>query len=236
MEHGTASPPLRDYDRLLKMNVKGFNAYCRRVENLLLKLGVVGAAIIFHPARYNPVDGWYWSPHWHFFGCIVPSYGRCRRCRNQVCKGRNREFLQCDGFEAVARRECEINGFIVRVFGRRGKEWIRYNFDGELVTVLGDKDNIRGTLAYQLSHAGLIVGSKRANVVHWFGVCANKALKVTIERRKQLCPICNKEFVQIRRCSDIDFELPAGSGVFIFDLCDADGKPRYIEAFADSER
>jgi hypothetical protein len=236
IEHGTVSVPLGEADRLLRMGVDEFKKYWRMVEALLLDCGVLGGLDMFHPARYNRVDGWHWSPHWHFLGVIVPSYGRCRRCTDRKCIGRNREFLRCSGFEAVVRRKCEVNKFIVKVFGRRGKEWVRYDLDGEVVTVLGDRDNIRGTLAYQLSHAGLILGSKRASVVHYFGVCSYRKLKVSVERRKQLCPICLDEFVHIRRCSDVDFELPSGSGIFVFDLCGSDGRERFIEAFASSER
>lgn len=177
----------------------------------------------------------FFSPHWHFLGFVVPSYGRCRRCTDRGCVGRNKEFLRCDGFEAVVRRMGEQDGFIVKVFGRRAKAWKRYVFDGKMVTVPSDKDNVFGTLSYQLSHAGFVVGSKRATVVRWFGVCSYRKLKVTVERRKRLCPICDAEFVQIRRLG-FDVDLPLGSGVHIVDLCGSDGEPRFIEAFAVSYR
>ena len=237
VEHGTASVPLRDYDRLLGMSVADFKVYWRHVERLLSARGIVGGVSLFHPARYTPVDGWHWSPHFHFLGVLVPSYGVCRRCLNRVCEGRNREFERCkvNGFEAVTRRENLKDGFIVKIFGRRGKAWTTYFMDGEKVVVAGDKDNIFGTLSYQLSHTGLIVGSKRACVVHWFGVCSYRALKVTVAKRKQLCPICDEEFVQIRRLS-FDVDLPSGSGVHVVDGCGSDGEPLYIEAFAVSYR
>lgn len=231
VEHGTISVPLKDYARLLKMGVKEFSAYWRMVEGVLLELGVVGVSM-FHPARYSPDRGWYFSPHFHFSGCIVPSYGRCRRCTDKVCRGRSGEFSRCDGFDARCRRVNVDFGFIIRVFGKRKKEWIRYDFDGEDVIVLGDKDNVRGTVAYELSHAGLVVGSKRANVVHWFGVKL-RGMKIVVVRRKQLCPACGGEFVQIRRLR-FDFDLPSGRGVHFIDLCGSDGEERFIEAFADS--
>ena len=237
VEHGTASVPLRDYDRLLRMGVKDFKAYWRYVESVLLARGVVGGISMFHPARYNPADGWHWSPHFHFLGFVMPSYGRCRRCVDRVCEGSNGEFERCrvNGFEAVTRREFEKDGFIVKIFGRRGKAWKTYFMDGEKVVVPSDEDNVLGTLVYQLGHAGLIVDSKRASVVHWFGVCSYRALKVTVERRKQLCPICEGEFEQIRRLS-FDVDLPSGCGVHIVDGCGSNGEPRYIEAFAVSYR
>jgi hypothetical protein len=231
VEHGTASVPLRDYDGLKGMDGKEFKAYWRYVEGLLLVRGIVGGVSMFHPARYDPVDGWHWSPHFHFLGFVLPSYGRCRKCRNRVCEGRNKEYERCDGFEAITRKYGEMDGFIVKIFGKRGKAWKKYFLNGKLVVVAGDKDNVFGTLSYQLSHAGLIVDSKRANVVRWFGVCSYKRLKVTVERRKQLCPICDEEFVQIRRLS-FDVELPVGGGVHIVDLYGSDGEPRFIEAFA----
>jgi hypothetical protein len=237
VEHGTASVPLRDYDRLLSMSVKEFKAYWRYVEGLLARRGVIGGVSMFHPVRYNPVDGWHWSPHFHFLGVLVPSYGLCRRCVDKVCLGRNREFERCKvkGFEAVTRRENLKDGFIVKIFGRRGKAWKTYFMDGEKVRVAGDEDNIFGTLSYQLSHAGLVVGSKRASVVHWFGVCSYRALKVTVARRKQLCPICDEEFVQIRRLN-LDVALPDGCGVHVVDGCGADGEPYYVEMFGGSYR
>jgi len=233
VEHGTASVPLRDYDRLLRMDAKEFKAYWRMVEGLLQVRGVVGGVSMFHPARYNPVDGWHWSPHFHFLGVVVPSYGRCRRCTDRVCEGRNREFERCkvNGFEAVTRRENLKDGFIVKIFSRRGKAWNTFFMDGKKVRISGDRDNILGTLFYQLSHASLIVDSKRANVVRWFGVCSYRKLKVSVERRKQLCPICDYEFVQIR-CLRSDAEVPVGSGVHIMALCDCNGNPFYINAFA----
>jgi hypothetical protein len=105
--------------------------------------------------------------------------------------------------------------------------------DDKVVTVSGDKVNVFWTLSYQLSHAGLIVDSKRAVVVRWFGICSYRALKVTVERRKQLCPICNGEFVQIRRLTD-EIDLPSDCHVHVVDLCGRDGEPRFIEAFAVS--
>jgi len=233
VEHGTASVPLCDYDRLLKMTVKEFKAYWRYVEGLLARRGVVGGVSMFHPVRYNPVDGWHWSPHWHFLAFLMPSYGRCRRCVDKVCLGRNREFERCkvNGFEAVTRRENLKDGFIVKIFARRGKVWKTYFMDGEKVRVDGDEDNIFGTLSYQLSHAGLVVGSKRASVIHWFGVCSYRALKVTVARRRQLCPICDEEFVQIRRLN-LDVVLPDGCGVHIVDGCGADGEPYFVDMFS----
>lgn len=235
VEHGTASVPLCDYDRLLRMGVKEFRAYWLMVEALLFECGVVGAETMFHPARFSPSRGWYFSPHFHFLGFVVPSYGRCRRCTDKKCVGRNSEFVKCDGFDALARKVGARSGFIFKVFDRRGKEWAEYNLNGEHVRVPSEVDNVRGTLAYQLSHAGLVVGSKRASVVHWFGVVSYRRFHFTPEMRRQRCPICLEEFVQIR-CLRSDAPLPLGSGVYVVDLCGSDGLPYYIEAFASDER
>lgn len=228
VEHGTASPCAGDSDRLLKMSVSEFKAYWKVVRGVLERRGIVGGNITFHPVRYRPYGGWYWSPHFHFLGFVVPSYGRCRRCEDKVCRGRNGEFSRCDGFEAVTRCEREKDGFIVKVFAKRGKVWKRFVMDGELVSVLSDDDNVVGTLKYELSHAGLIVGSQRACVVHWFGVCSYRRLKVTVEKRKQLCPICDGNFVKLVKLRD-DAPRPVGSRVYIFDLYGSDGKPYYAE-------
>jgi hypothetical protein len=229
IEHGTVSIPLKDVDRVRGMSRREFNVYWKYIEGILVALGVLGGIIMFHPARYNPVDGWHWSPHFHWLGVVVPSYGRCRRCTKKVCRGRGSEFEKCDGFDARVRRENRKSGLIIRVFGKRGKVWKMYRMDGEVVRVPTEEDNVHGTLMYQLSHAGLVNGGKRAVVVHWFGVA--RGLKVTVAKRKQLCPICDEEFVHIRRLS-VCFDGVVGLGVHIVDGLDADGNSRYVEAFA----
>ena len=232
IEHGTASPSLGDADKLLRMDAKEFKRYWRYMEERLFARGIIGGYTMFHPARYDPVDGWHWSPHWHFLSVVVPSYGQCRRCTNRVCKGVGKEYERCKvkGFEAVTRRAYGKDGFIVKIFGQRKKVWKKYYFGGEKVVVSGDEDNIYGTLFYQLTHAGFVVSAKRASVGHWFGVASYRKLKVSVEKHKQLCPICDDEFVQLRRLRS-DFELPFGSAIHIIDLCGSDGEPRFIEAF-----
>lgn len=230
VEHGTISLREDVGLLLLRMGVKDFKAFWRYIDGILVSLGVVGGLSIFHPARYVPERGWYWSPHWHFDGFIVPSYGRCRRCKLKDCRGKRGEYKRCDGFDAKARRENAVSGLIIKVFGRRSKEWVEYVYEGEVVRVFGAVDNVRGTISYELGHAGLLVDSKRANVVHWFGVCAPRKMKFTAERRRRLCPICASEFVHVR-CLRDDAPRPVGSRVHIFDLFGCDGKPFYVEMF-----
>ena len=38
----------------------------------------------------------------------------------------------------------------------------------------------------------------RFHVATWFGVCSYRKLKVTYEKRKELCPICQSELVPLR--------------------------------------
>jgi hypothetical protein len=234
VEHGTVSFPVGVADVILRMSRKEFNAFRREVEAKLVGLGVIGGLLVFHPARYKRGVGWYWSPHFHFLGCLVPSYGRCRRCQDKVCRGRTGEYGRCDGFDARVRQLNAGNGWIVRVFGQRKKEWKSFVMDGEVVRVSSDVDNIRGTLTYELGHAGLIVDIKRADVVHWFGVA--HGLKFTRERRKLLCPICDDEFVQVRALSPEYEDCVCGRRVHVVDGFNVDGSARYIEMFASLER
>jgi hypothetical protein len=53
------------------------------------------------------------------------------------------------------------------------------------------------TAWYQLNHASYDKTKKRFHIATWFGVCSYRKLKVTPEKRKELCPICQHELVDI---------------------------------------
>jgi len=70
--------------------------------------------------------------------------------------------------------------------------------DGYYVKVFGKRKTVRGTAWYQLNHASVKVGVKRFHVATWFGNCSYRKLKVTIEMRKAVCPICQHDLVRLR--------------------------------------
>jgi len=69
--------------------------------------------------------------------------------------------------------------------------------DGYYVKVLGKRKTVFGTAWYQLNHSSIDVTKKRFHVATWFGVCSYRKMKVTVEKRKALCPICQHELVDL---------------------------------------
>jgi hypothetical protein len=65
------------------------------------------------------------------------------------------------------------------------------------VEVEGERETIGGTLWYQLNHASVDSSMKRFHVSTWFGVCSYRKLKVTVEKKKELCPICGEELEKL---------------------------------------
>lgn len=55
-----------------------------------------------------------------------------------------------------------------------------------------------GQLGYQLNHSSVKVGVSRFHIATWFGNCSYRKLKVTIEKRKEVCPICQHDLVALR--------------------------------------
>jgi hypothetical protein len=49
-----------------------------------------------------------------------------------------------------------------------------------------------------LNHSSIKRGVTRFHVASWFGVCSYRKLKVTVEKRKALCPICLHDLGGIR--------------------------------------
>lgn len=149
----------------------------KTVEALAVR-GVVGGVLIFHGFRYDKVRRasakWYWSPHFHVLGFVKGGY-KCRSCVKQFCSS-------CHGFEGHTRRCFEKDGYIVKVLGER-------------------KDVFR-TGYYQLNHSTIRTNVKRPHASTWFGVCSYRKLKVKVEKRKALCPICQNELVKLRYFGD----------------------------------
>jgi hypothetical protein len=150
----------------------------RKAVEVLISRGVVGGVLIFHAFRYNNSEearsknqpfGWYWSPHFHVLGFILHGY-KCRGCPKCV-KG-------CGHFVDRNYRLNEKDGYYVKVLGKR--------------------KTVGGTAWYQLNHASVKKGSTRFHVATWFGICSYRKLKVTVEKHKDLCPICKHELINIR--------------------------------------
>jgi len=142
----------------------------RKVIKMLTRIGVVGGVLIFHAFRYNRRKGWYWSPHFHVMGFILGGYSRCRHCKGGNC-------YACDGFDGKTYNLYQENGYIVRVFDER-------------ITIFG-------TAWYQLNHSSYKAGVKRFHIATWFGNCSYRKLKVTPKIRKEVCPICQHDLVEI---------------------------------------
>ena len=179
-EHIIVSVPKVDYGL-------DFEKLRLKAVKVLSSRGVIGGVLIFHGFRYRSYDvynngirnmrGWYWSPHFHCIGFILNGYAQCRRCPKFEAKSVI-TCAGCDGFEARTRRLFEKDGYIVKVKGER--------------------KTIMGTAWYQLNHSSVKRNVARFHVATWFGTCSYRKLKVTIEKRKEVCPICQKELVPLR--------------------------------------
>jgi hypothetical protein len=168
--------------------------------------GVIGGVLIFHGFRYNFCNGWYWSPHFHVLGFVLGGYGRCRGCK-KIC------FKGCGGFEDRTRKFYEKDGYIVKVLGKR--------------------KTVFGTAWYQLNHSSVKVNSVRFHVASWFGVCSYRKLKVTVEKRKDVCPICQHDLIGIRYFGVKRFVLNFNSFDYVRDSVEdyeEDGRVVWVES------
>jgi len=146
----------------------------KHMKKILIDRGVVGGVMIFHGFRYDDVKlRWYWSPHMHILGFILGGY-KCRGCKS---------------FGSAECRRC--NGFLNRTYRCFEK-------DGCVVKVKGKRKTVGGTAWYQLNHASIKIGVERFHVATWFGVCSYRKMKVSVEERKRVCPICHHDLEKLR--------------------------------------
>jgi len=152
----------------------------KKAVKILKVRGVVGGVLIFHGFRYNLSKHWYWSPHFHVLGFVYGGYNRCRHCKRKsnCLKG-------CGGFDDVS--------------------WQNFQKDGWYVKVLGKRKTVGGTAWYQLNHASVKKNVARFHVSTWFGVCSYRKLKVTVEVKKRICPICQHDLVRLIYCGEKRF-------------------------------
>ncbi len=78
--------------------------------------------------------------------------------------------------------------------------------------VLGKRRTVFGTAWYQLEYASYKVGVVRFHVATWFGCVSYRKFKYTVEKRKELCPICADELVRITY-SGFEFFVKDGGSV-----------------------
>ena len=190
----------------------GYEGLRKKVVKILRSRGVIGGCLIFHGFRYNTVRLWYWSPHFHVLGVIKGGYC-CRSCNHE--RG---DCRSCSGF----------NGREVRGFEK----------DGYIVKVMGERKTIFGTAWYQLNHSTIRTNVKRPHACTWFGVCSYRKLKVKVEKKKSLCPICGEELVKLHYFGDSrivkERDSPEFVGSFVDDLIGNDGALNWVEAHSGS--
>jgi hypothetical protein len=203
-----------------------------RVKKALVRRGVSGAVMIFHGFRYASAQesrekgvpfGWYWSVHFHVLGFVAGGYGRCRHCPKMERKGSNVYCgdWSCSGFEARTRLERKKDGCLVKVMEERAKISEKYREKCKFPY------NVFGTAWYQLNHATLVKGVRRFHVATWFGVVSYRKLKITVEKRTALCPICQHELVDIRY---------SGAKKFVWDRDSPEYKHERLEDFEEDGR
>ena len=191
VEHIVATVPPKFYGL-------DYEALRAKVVQILSDRGVIGGVLIFHGARFNLRQCWYWSPHFHCLGFIRGGYGKCRGCAKCV-KG-------CGGFVDRSYRCFEKDSCVVKVLAKR--------------------KTVGGTAWYQLNHSTVKVGAKRFHVATWFGVCSYRKLKVMVTDKKSVCPICGSDLVKLLYFGDKRFDL--GKREFYDDAFDADGRPVWL--------
>jgi hypothetical protein len=160
----------------------------KKVSKMLFGLGVLGGAITVHDFREDDFGHWYFSRHFHVLGFIAGGYSRCRHCSGADC-------YKCGGFEGKCYKMYRENGYIVRV--------------------LGERKTIGGTAFYELTHASIKKGVKRFHVATWFASCSYRKLKVSVEYRDRVCPLCGHDLERLRYFGGRDlFSDETGSEFF----------------------
>lgn len=81
-----------------------------------------------------------------------------------------------------------------------GSGWLEgsrelYKKNGWIVVNLGPVDSAFATVLYQLSHAGI---KKGAHTLTWFGDLSYSELKMEYEEKKEVCPACQAELVELK--------------------------------------
>lgn len=149
-----------------------YDALRKKADKVLSTRGVIGYVKIFHGCRYNKLKFWYFSPHFHVLGFILGGYSRCRDCKRKWnC------LAGCGGWD--------------------DRSYQNFLKDKWYVKVLAKRKTVFGTAYYQLSHATINLAKKRFHVATWAGVCSYRKMSVTPEKRRELCPLCQNDLIDI---------------------------------------
>lgn len=193
VEHIICSVPIKSYSLPMKsLRIQALKALKIR--------GCFGGVLIFHAFRYNPSKLWYWAPHFHVLGYLFgdKKYSRCRGCHKRNTLFCTAPPYNCTGFEAWTRKCNEKDGYIVKIaLDKHGQP--------------SKRDSIHGSAWYQLHHSSIKKDSVRFHVATWFGTCSYRNLKVTAEMRKDVCPLCKHELVDLEYFGAKHFNLEFGS-------------------------
>jgi len=100
----------------------------------------------------------------------------------------------CAGFEGLTRKQFARDGYIVKVKDAR--------------------KSVVGTAWYQLNHASVKRNVEHFRVATWFGVCSYRKLKVTVELRKEVCPICQHDLERLRYSGNKSFMTDKSSAEY----------------------
>jgi hypothetical protein len=165
-EHIICSPSQKDWGL-------PYEVLCRKAQNALEARGIIGSCAIFHAERKNKIGHRYWSPHFHCVGFLSEGYHHCRACLSGGLKPDVEMCSACGGFEDVTRSLYLVDGFIVKVLGKR--------------------KSVESTIRYELTHASYKVDSKRFHILRWWGVVSYKKMKYKVVLPKAVCPICGSE-------------------------------------------
>ena len=98
--------------------------------------------------------------------------------------------------------------------------------------MLGERKTVGGTAWYQLNHSSIDVTKTRFHVATWFGVCSYRKLKLTVERKKSVCPICQHDLVKLMYFGVKVFAMNRSSPEFkrdSFEDYEEDGRVVWVE-------
>lgn len=205
VEHVVVSPSVAD--RNLPERVMR-----KKCRDAIRKRGVIGGCMIYHGYRIDRKRNvLVFSPHYHCLAFVEGGFDVCRKCSK-----RNTLFCSlsdCDGFEAVTRRENKKDGCIVRV--------------------LDERKTVFGTAFYQLHHATIRIGIKGFHVTSYFGSCANRKFKGEKVKAKAVCPVCGEDMVKSiyfgKRPIVKDIGHVGYNACYVDDEFNEDGNPNYSD-------
>lgn len=98
--------------------------------------------------------------------------------------------------------------------------------------MLAKRKTVFGTAWYQLHHSSVKKDVKHFHVATWFGVCSYRKLKVTVEYRKEVCPICQHDLFDLGYFGGERFVLDGSSSDYerdSYENYEEDGRAVWVE-------